>query len=174
MTTAVTEIVIDKNRALELIDQAVAERGADFCYGDLFAGPCSYTYVRFDEDDDVVAACLVGVALHDAGVPIRELENLAGSALGLWGFGPDFDAIRDTWGTEVPFEGEPRDPDDVPAYAATMPLADFRDKAGALPDCTEAAARLFLAAQLVQDRGHNWGKAREIVHKTAELLGDQL
>lgn len=68
-------IRIDKARALELLEQAVAERGVDYRYN-----YPSCAYVQRDSAIDVRPhpACIVGLALSLAGVPIETLEQLEG------------------------------------------------------------------------------------------------
>lgn len=68
-------IRIDKATALELLEQAVAERGADYRYK---YPVCAY--VQRDSAIDVRPhpACIVGLALSLAGVPIETLEQLEG------------------------------------------------------------------------------------------------
>lgn len=63
--------LITKAKALELLEAAVAERGADYVYPRTFdgTGP-SCVYVRGGKP-----ACLVGLAMTKAGVPIEQLAG---------------------------------------------------------------------------------------------------
>lgn len=62
---------IDAARAVELLREAVAERGADYLDpGAAFDG-CEYV-------KDGRSSCMVGVALHKGGVAIRTLSHLFG------------------------------------------------------------------------------------------------
>jgi len=64
---------IDAARALELLRQAVALKGADYVYkpSDLETTDLNCVYVR-----DGRPACLVATALHVAGVPISVLSDM--------------------------------------------------------------------------------------------------
>lgn len=64
-------IVIDKSRALELLDQAVAEKGAEYVDPAVEIGRCNY--VQVEGDGDLVPGCIVGYAMNNAGVPLHEL-----------------------------------------------------------------------------------------------------
>lgn len=77
-------IYIDGDRALALIAEVVAEFGVDFFYADHVRVPdrpgnhgaaerVLCVYVR-----DGRCSCLIGHALHRAGVPIAELERMRG------------------------------------------------------------------------------------------------
>ena len=61
-------IVIDQATALDLLRQVVAEHGADTVYQ---GATEYYVYAEYG-----VPSCLVGHALHHAGVPVSELERL--------------------------------------------------------------------------------------------------
>jgi hypothetical protein len=62
-------IEIDKARALQLLEEAVAERGADYVYDDSDIG-CVYV------TKDGTPACGVGLALTKAGVPLELLTYI--------------------------------------------------------------------------------------------------
>ncbi|MFJ8818180.1 hypothetical protein [Amycolatopsis thermoflava] len=80
-TTAPTEIVIDVDRALQLLREVVAERGADTVYQPVRLGAsrpdraplpnCVYAH-------NGAPSCLVGHALHRAGVPVEDLAKMTG------------------------------------------------------------------------------------------------
>lgn len=80
---SVAMIEIDKERAITLVTEVVTERGEDYCY----TGKCRY--VRFGEP-----SCLIGVALHKAGVPVETLAH--------------FDTCIDSSITHLEREGELR------------------------------------------------------------------
>lgn len=64
--------LITKSKALELLEAAVAERGADYVYerdGTRQSGP-GCTYVRGGQP-----SCLIGLAMAKAGVPIEQLAE---------------------------------------------------------------------------------------------------
>lgn len=63
-------ITIDKDRALDLLEQAVAERGADYIDTDA-KGSC--TYLHYDTN---TPGCIVGTVFHAAGLPIERLEAM--------------------------------------------------------------------------------------------------
>lgn len=70
-------ITIDHDKALELLREAVAERGDDFVYeppGDV-DDACKYTH-ETDDGDERVAGCGVGLALQKGGVPLGALTEL--------------------------------------------------------------------------------------------------
>lgn len=69
-------IKIDSAKALELLELAVAERGAEYVYPH---PSCAYTWRDSPIDVAPKPACIVGVALHKAGVPIDVLEGLEGN-----------------------------------------------------------------------------------------------
>jgi hypothetical protein len=69
-------IQIDKARALQLLEEAVAERGADYVYPHQH---CDYAVRDSAIDVAPAPACIVGVALAKAGVSIAVLETLDGS-----------------------------------------------------------------------------------------------
>lgn len=56
-------ITIDRNKAIELLNNAVAEKGEDYRYMQDATGGCQY--VR-----DGAPSCIVGHALHEAGVDL--------------------------------------------------------------------------------------------------------
>lgn len=72
MTTE--KIVIDKARALELLDKVVKGR-EDFRYWDQFE-EAPDSVCRYVENGK--PACLIGVALYEAGVPLHVLEDMDG------------------------------------------------------------------------------------------------
>lgn len=60
-------ITITRDIALQLLEDAVDERGADYVYPHI--GNCTYT-------ENGKPSCGVGLALYSAGVPITRLEAL--------------------------------------------------------------------------------------------------
>lgn len=70
-------IKIDKRKAIELLEAAVAERGADYVYGDHF-NEC--LYASYVEDRAVpVPSCIVGVAMNKLGIPADRLVDIYGT-----------------------------------------------------------------------------------------------
>lgn len=68
-------IVIDGKRAVQLLEKAVASRGADYIYkpiNDSGFGGC--VYVTEDEKGNLTPSCLIGFALAEAGVSLAALE----------------------------------------------------------------------------------------------------
>lgn len=76
-------IHIDKARALELLEQAVAERGPEYRYP--LNDTCQYVYAEHEYVDAPAGAvgwkttyagpaCIVGVVMHKAGVPLANLD----------------------------------------------------------------------------------------------------
>lgn len=72
-------IDINYARAMELVDQAIEQRGADYVYtnedGDK-AVPHGFVNCynwHEDEDGSVIPGCIVGTVLHMAGVPLDEM-----------------------------------------------------------------------------------------------------
>lgn len=69
-------IKIDDKLAIQLLQQAVAERGPDYVYGEP-GGDCFYTDLEADGTGyKVVPGCIVGMALYKAGFPMAELEDI--------------------------------------------------------------------------------------------------
>lgn len=72
-------IEIDAATAIELLRQAVAERGADYVYsnkGHVTPNPAptgACYYVHSDGEGNRTIGCLVGLALHKAGVSIDDM-----------------------------------------------------------------------------------------------------
>ncbi|WP_025157226.1 hypothetical protein [Leifsonia aquatica] len=66
-------ITIDRDRAIELMERAVAEKGADYVYdlSDEYGTGIACFYVRGGKP-----SCIVGHALHYAGVDIETLVEL--------------------------------------------------------------------------------------------------
>lgn len=65
---------IDNQRAIILLREVVAEKGADYVdpnSGDNSPGPCEYTY-------DDAPGCIVGHVAFKAGVPIERLHDWLG------------------------------------------------------------------------------------------------
>lgn len=168
-----TTIVIDKTRALELLAAAVEARGADYIYQAEFGPECSYVarpLADYDEDGELVdddrgptPACIGGEALKQAGVQLgyddlrESLPRLAGFCELVLG-GPLM--------SEIPFN-------DAEAFA-TKELRDTCESELAALDVelTEAATRVWWAAQRMQDHGETWGAAYDKASEVAALLGD--
>jgi hypothetical protein len=73
-------IEINKERAIELLEQAVAERGEDFVYYNAYQeNYANYGACRYQIDGE--PACLVGLALAKAGVSPEGLNLLEGSGI---------------------------------------------------------------------------------------------
>lgn len=71
-------IKIDKRKAIQLLEQAVAERGEDYVYGEHFKY-CEYTsHPELANYDDMFPACVVGVAMVNAGIPVEVLDDITG------------------------------------------------------------------------------------------------
>jgi hypothetical protein len=155
--------VIDLPQALDLLRQARDERGAPYRYADDFTGACAYTAIPRDAEE-LAAACLIGVALSRAGVPVTTLEELDGSINRLAGWmyvNGDEDEVDDP------------EPDDLDAFAR----GHFSDTGESellgtsVPvELTENATRVWLAAQRQQDTGHTWGEAVVFAEQVAACL----
>lgn len=72
-----TEIKIDAVKAVELIEAAVAERGGDYIYPNIAGVGCQYVLyadggwdgkTKHTERPDNGPGCIVGLALHKAGI----------------------------------------------------------------------------------------------------------
>lgn len=76
-------------KAMSLVDEAIAERGEDFVYKKQPGMDCKYVHegVVWDDeaetyvDDESVSepGCLVGLALHKAGIPLVKMQAAEGS-----------------------------------------------------------------------------------------------
>lgn len=78
MTASVATVIINRDQAISLLEQAVEERGPGFVYTQVeYARPdgrglgalCKY-------EDQGAPSCGVGLALHKAGVPLPLLRSL--------------------------------------------------------------------------------------------------
>lgn len=122
--------------ALDLLAQAVAERGRDYRFSEHYPKP-DYT------DPDRQPACLIALALHHYGVPT--------AALHAWD-----DGVPEVFGLTYPVAGHLADLPRIPLLAPTS-VADANYEG--VPPATEAAIRLLWAAQIVQDGPGNLGEA---------------
>lgn len=154
-------ITIDLDRALELLDEAVAERGEDYVYPEDIA--CSYWRETCDQIGTLCEpGCLVGLAWNRAGISADQLAELnGGSVLTEAGF--------ETPSYEVP-TGVNRDR--AAHFFATMELSDLGESGlvGLGFDMDEGAARVLQAAQHWQDIRKTWGEARDFAREVAELI----
>jgi len=154
--------VIDLPQALDLLRQARDERGAPYRYADDFTGACAYTAIPRDAEE-LAAACLIGVALSRAGVPVTTLEELDGSINRLAGW---------MYVKDDEDESDDPEPDDLDAFAR----GHFSDTGesqllGTIDvELTENATRIWLAAQRQQDTGHTWGAAVAFAEQVAAAL----
>lgn len=81
-----TRIEIDRDRAVELLREAVAARGAEYVYSkpvdmiECHGEPC--LYVHREPNGIATPGCGVGDALHRAGVPLLALAEYEGENAG--------------------------------------------------------------------------------------------
>lgn len=133
-------ITIDKDRALELLREAVNERGADYVYTDEYGdldGRCFY--VERDEQGNKVPGCIVALALNKAGVTIDQLLTLGDS-------------------------GEVHG-----ASSTASELCQTLNTEG-VAEIDRNALTLFGLAQSKQDRGDTWGDALQSAVNHATYL----
>jgi len=142
--------LIDLPEALDLLRQARDERGADYLYSDHFPGACVYAA----GGDAPTPACLVGVALHRAGVPVDTLAGLTGRIEEVAGL-----TVRPVAGFD----------NGVADYVA-LDLVYNDESALSGVTLTEPAVRVLLAAQRQQDAGHTWGGAVAFAERVAAAL----
>lgn len=130
-------VTIDRIKAIALLNTVVKGK-EDFRYVPPPGGLCVYVDVATN-----TPSCLVGVALHTAGVPIEylsDLDSLDGMATGE----EDADGFPETYGGTG--------------------IGDLAGKPALNNETiilTDGAISVFNRAQLEQDRGTVWGKAVE-------------
>ncbi|MGV9364505.1 hypothetical protein [Amycolatopsis sp. NPDC003731] len=121
--------MITKTKAVELIERAVAEKGADYVDPNSTYGRCTYANSRVKP---TACGCIVGHALFYEGATVAQLHQL-----------------------------------DKQPKSSILALLDW-DQLDALPvEIDKDAARVFMAAQRVQDTGHTWGLALERAREAA-------
>lgn len=134
-------IVIDKPKALELLEAVVAERGADYIYPN--AGSDCF-YADRAEDGTYAPGCIIGHALARIGLPVTALHTLdkqndpgiGTTSLPIWV--DEDDAIRDN-----------------PMFRPVVVVLEEDYEVKITPD----AQAVFAIAQREQDNGHTWGDA---------------
>jgi hypothetical protein len=143
--------VIDLPQALDLLRQARNERGSLYRYSDDFDA-CAYAGTPRDSEEPA-AACLIGVALNRAGVPVEAMLELSGTINRLAGFM----YVNNEDGEEA---DDPA-PGDLDAYVQGEFFETYDSELlGSVDvDLTEKATRVWLAAQRQQDTGNTWGEA---------------
>jgi hypothetical protein len=75
-------------KAIEMLEAAVAVRGADFNYRqhfDIIGNDCKYVH---NVDGELVPGCIIGMMLHLAGVPLEDLASQEGQSA--WDAVPHF------------------------------------------------------------------------------------
>jgi hypothetical protein len=164
--TVTTFEVIDTARALELLELAVTARGRDYRYNSEFRDAEYVTYAKADTYDngdpkegaDRHVACMIAEALRLHGVDVWELEQLSDSMPELAGFYTAGEANRFRY-------------DDTHHYIHEHLLDTGEDDLALLGvQLTEDAARIWWAAQRVQDDNHPWGEALDKAREVAALL----
>lgn len=179
--TALSVTLITKDRALALIDEVVAERGEDYRYKDHY-DYCMYATVPSSSCDDPACdcgrelaqpepACVVGVALAKVGVDTGVLADLGEGAFGLFNVGLD--------NTHPAFTDPPAvtRSQEYAAWTATVPLTGELRPQEALRgevEATEAALRVFEAAQAAQDFNLPYGQVKRIAHAVADALPEDV
>lgn len=135
-------IEIDEVKALELLEAAVAERGADYTYQSEFGEGviCEYQYGG-------KPACLVGAALHKAGVDVDTLVQMDTGV-----FHTEEGLEYEVGGTSISdLAAEPLSWDEGTELPAPLSLFDIT--------LTKKALDMFSVAQAAQDTGNTWGAA---------------
>lgn len=173
-TTQLT--LIDGRRALELLEEAVAERGRAFIYNNDFPDDCAYMAYRRESfvDDELVPgattepACIIGVALSNLGIDGESLEVLTPTLPLLAGFVQAPGAVN-------PREYR-RDPVDPKLYSHQVLRRCVPEEqpvgVGFLGyELDENATRIWWAAQVTQDSGRTWGAALDLATAVAANLG---
>ena len=165
--TVTTFEAIGLTTALELLEKAVAARGRDYRYTDRFCTTEYVSYPKSDTDDngnpfedsDRLVNCLIAEALHQHGVDTWELEELDASL-------PELAGFTTTTGESNRFKYN-----DTHTYVHRQ-LFDLCDADLAMlgVQLTEDAARVWWAAQRVQDDNHPWGEALDKATEVAMLL----
>lgn len=127
-------IDIDIDRAKALVQECIAERGAEYTY-EKESNSCKYVHgVGYDEDEwgdgeenfsNATPGCLVGAALHRAGIPLESMGTYYRNDQGV------YDLIEHL-------------------------------KSDGLLAMSEEASNFFGNAQSSQDAGVPWGKAAEM------------
>ena len=162
--TVTTFEVIDVTAALDLLEKAVATRGRDYRYTDRFD---STEYVSYSKDTteeeemqgaDRLVNCLIAEALHQHGVDTWELEQLSDSMPGLAGFRTTGDANRFHYADTHTY-----------VHKNLMDLGEAELSMLGV-QLTEDAARVWWAAQRVQDDNHPWGEALDKAIEVAMLV----
>lgn len=145
-------------RAVELLEEVANAKGADFVYNPEASFPCYYVPFTSEDDDDLedlsedprqTTGCLVGESYKRAGADPAALEALG--------------TMRATFLNEK---------NSTSGYG--WRAANDVDLAWEIAkNVTEHAARVFSAAQTVQDNGGTWGEAAAAGRqKYYELLGN--
>lgn len=74
-------IELTYERVNELLDEAIAEKGADYVYEDENGSRQDCKYVHHFPGEDPVPGCIAGNVLHRAGVPLGEFNRVESLAV---------------------------------------------------------------------------------------------
>ena len=135
---------IDVARAIQLLEEAVAYKGADYVDPNAASGTCKNVHVS---GKDVQPGCIVGTALWKAGLDIKAVF-VDGKA--------NYTAEDDS-GDEDDYEFEPGSVVGN-LVSGPQPLVQFAD---------DTSYRIWDIAQQVQDRGYPWGEGVRAAKRVA-------